>query len=238
MLHGLPKVVNKLRYRRGGIPPEMLFSKIPGGVRLAGEKAMLDYLSNHDLSHVVSVKHNAALASNPDNVLFEPTAINRARGAADMTAREQWAAVVRNATSNVAGARVLMTAAAKGAALGMLMELPVTATVETLHVINHNKPVKRAVRDAAKTVGMSGLFGGETAGVLTLASAFGMPLCRPMGDGLWEIRTELPTKRTARVLLCLYRKHLVVLHGFIKKTRATPDSDLAMARKRRKELER
>ena len=40
------------------------------------------------------------------------------------------------------------------------------------------------------------------------------------------------------LLLCLYRKHLVVLHGFIKKTRATPDSDLAMARRRRKELER
>jgi hypothetical protein len=29
----------------------------------------------------------------------------------------------------------------------------------------------------------------------------GMPLCRPLGDGLWEIRTDLPTKRTARVLL-------------------------------------
>ena len=35
----------------------------------------------------------------------------------------------------------------------------------------------------------------------------GMPLCRPLGNGLWEIRTELPTKRTARVLLCLYRGH-------------------------------
>ena len=65
-----------------------------------------------------------------------------------------------------------------------------------------------------------------------------MPLCRPMGDGLWEIRTDLPTKRTARVLLCLYRKHFVVLHGFIKKTRVTPDSDLATARTRQKELER
>ena len=66
----------------------------------------------------------------------------------------------------------------------------------------------------------------------------GMPLCRPMGDGLWEIRTDLPTSRTARVLLCLYRQHLVALHGFIKKTRATPDSDLATARTRQKELER
>ena len=37
----------------------------------------------------------------------------------------------------------------------------------------------------------------------------GMPLCRPLGDGLWEVRTDLPTKRTARVLFCLYRGHLV-----------------------------
>ncbi|HUO03754.1 MAG TPA: type II toxin-antitoxin system RelE/ParE family toxin [Candidatus Binataceae bacterium] len=65
----------------------------------------------------------------------------------------------------------------------------------------------------------------------------GMPLCRPMGSGLWEIRTDLPTKRTARVLLCLYRGQLIALHGFIKKTRATPDEDLALARNRRKELE-
>jgi len=63
-----------------------------------------------------------------------------------------------------------------------------------------------------------------------------MPLCRPMGTGLWEIRTDLPSNRTARVLLCVSRGHLVVLHGFIKKTRATPDDDLALARKRQKEL--
>jgi hypothetical protein len=46
----------------------------------------------------------------------------------------------------------------------------------------------------------------------------GMPLCRAMGSGLWEIRTDLLKKRTARVLICVYREHLVALHGFIKKT--------------------
>jgi phage-related protein len=66
----------------------------------------------------------------------------------------------------------------------------------------------------------------------------GMPLCRPMGSGLWEIRTDLPTGKTARVLICLCRVHLVALHGFIKKTRATLDEDMAVARKRQKELER
>ena len=66
----------------------------------------------------------------------------------------------------------------------------------------------------------------------------GMPLCRPLGEGLLEIRTELPTRRTARVLICLFKDHLVALHGFIKKTRTTPDEDLSTARKRKKELER
>lgn len=65
----------------------------------------------------------------------------------------------------------------------------------------------------------------------------GMPLCRAMRKGLWEIRTDLPTRRTARVLVCLYGAHLVALHGFIKKTRTTPDQDLALARKRKEELE-
>ncbi|HEX5482294.1 MAG TPA: type II toxin-antitoxin system RelE/ParE family toxin [Terriglobia bacterium] len=64
----------------------------------------------------------------------------------------------------------------------------------------------------------------------------GMPLCRPLGSGLWEVRTDLPTKRTARVLLCLYHGRLIALHGFIKKTRTTPDEDLDLARKRQKEL--
>jgi len=49
---------------------------------------------------------------------------------------------------------------------------------------------------------------------------------------------DLPTRRTARVLLCLHAEHLVAVHGFIKKTRTTPEEDLALARKRQKELRR
>ena len=64
-----------------------------------------------------------------------------------------------------------------------------------------------------------------------------MPLCRPMRKGLWEVRTDLPNNRTARVLICLCGGRLVALHGFIKKTRATPEDDLQLARKRQKELE-
>jgi phage-related protein len=66
----------------------------------------------------------------------------------------------------------------------------------------------------------------------------GMPLCRPVGNGLWEVRTDLPSNRTARVLICFYQDRLVALHGFVKKTRSTPEGDLTLARKRQKELER
>ena len=65
----------------------------------------------------------------------------------------------------------------------------------------------------------------------------GMPLCRPLAKGLWEVRTDLPRNRTARVLICFCEEHLVALHGFIKKTRSTPIEDLQLARKRQKELE-
>ena len=48
----------------------------------------------------------------------------------------------------------------------------------------------------------------------------------------------MPCNRTARVLICVYRGHLVALDGFIKKTRITPEEEMALARKRQKELER
>jgi phage-related protein len=65
----------------------------------------------------------------------------------------------------------------------------------------------------------------------------GMPLCRPMGDGLWEIRTSLPSNRIARVMFCVTQERIVILNGFIKKTQKTPDEELALARKRKKEFE-
>ena len=65
----------------------------------------------------------------------------------------------------------------------------------------------------------------------------GMPLCRAMGDGLWEVRTSLPSNRIARVLFCMVRDRIVVLHGFIKKTQKTPAEELTLARKRKNEFE-
>ncbi len=57
----------------------------------------------------------------------------------------------------------------------------------------------------------------------------GMPTCRNIRDGLWEVRTSLPGKNIARVLFYTHEEFLILLHGFIKKTQTTPKSDIDLA---------
>jgi phage-related protein len=64
----------------------------------------------------------------------------------------------------------------------------------------------------------------------------GIPVCRSLGDGLWEVRSALTEKRKGRVLFCVSQGHLVLLHAFIKKTQKTPKPELDIARKRQKEV--
>lgn len=65
----------------------------------------------------------------------------------------------------------------------------------------------------------------------------GMPTCRSMGNGLYEVRTPLPSSRIARVLFCINKSRMVLLHGFIKKTQKTPKQDLDLALERKRKLE-
>jgi phage-related protein len=64
----------------------------------------------------------------------------------------------------------------------------------------------------------------------------GMPLVRSLKDGLWEVRSSLPSQRIARLVLCFHDGVLIVLHGFIKKTQKTPADDLSLARRRMAEV--
>jgi phage-related protein len=64
----------------------------------------------------------------------------------------------------------------------------------------------------------------------------GMPVCRPVGNGLWEVRTTLPSRRIARLIFFVADDRIGVVHGFIKKTQKTPADDLDLARRRMKEM--
>jgi len=67
----------------------------------------------------------------------------------------------------------------------------------------------------------------------------GMPTCRPLQDGIYEVRTELTQKRIARVLFYIDKLgRMVLLHGFIKKTRHTPVVDLNLARSNKRQHKR
>ena len=65
----------------------------------------------------------------------------------------------------------------------------------------------------------------------------GMPVCKPMGNGIFETRTDL-NKRIARVLFCVLNSRMYLLHGFIKKTKQTSPNDLGIATQRKSKLER
>jgi phage-related protein len=52
-----------------------------------------------------------------------------------------------------------------------------------------------------------------------------------MGDGLWELRSSIPDG-IARVIFIAQGDLMILLHGFIKKSRKTPEKELAVARKR------
>ena len=65
----------------------------------------------------------------------------------------------------------------------------------------------------------------------------GMPVCRPMGGGLYEVRTNLNSNRIARVLFCIEGNRMMLLHGLIKKTQKTSKQDLELAKTRYKEVQ-
>ena len=64
----------------------------------------------------------------------------------------------------------------------------------------------------------------------------GMPYCRPLSSGLWEVRCGLPGSRIARVIFCLIGGEMILLHGFIKKSQKTPAPDLDLALRRKREI--
>jgi phage-related protein len=65
----------------------------------------------------------------------------------------------------------------------------------------------------------------------------GLPLCRPLSGGLWEVRSSLASRREARVFFGFHEGMLIALHAIIKKARRARGEDLMLARQRLKELQ-
>lgn len=80
---------------------------------------------------------------------------------------------------------------------------------------------------------------GEDLRTVQIGWPLGMPLCRRLEKGLYEIRSVFPAKRQiCRLIFFQHDDALVIVEGFIKKTQKTPEAALQQARKRRSEFER
>lgn len=80
---------------------------------------------------------------------------------------------------------------------------------------------------------------GEDVKTVEFGWPIGMPVCRPLGGGVYEVRSTLAQNRIARVLFYIDKKsRMVLLHGFIKKTQKTPQEDLDLARSNKSKHER
>jgi phage-related protein len=68
----------------------------------------------------------------------------------------------------------------------------------------------------------------------------GEPLCKSLSGyaGLREVRSGLSGGRIARVFFYVSGSAMVLLHGFVKKSQKTPEKDLKLANRRKKEHER
>jgi phage-related protein len=65
----------------------------------------------------------------------------------------------------------------------------------------------------------------------------GLPLCRPLSGGLWEVRSALPSRRQARMFFGFHNGMLIALHAIIKKNQKTPAEELVLAKQRLKEVQ-
>lgn len=113
------------------------------------------------------------------------------------------------------------------------MELPKRLQVTFYRTQRGAEPVREWLRDltAADRRAI-----GEALKEIEVDWPVGMPLCRPLGKGLYETRVTLPD-RIARVFFVPAEGKAVVLHAFIKKSMATPKIELDLARRRQKDWE-
>jgi len=88
--------------------------------------------------------------------------------------------------------------------------------------------LKSMAQDDRKTVG-------EDIKTLQFGWPVGMPLARKMAENLWELRSTLPSG-IARTFFSIYENHIVLLHGFVKKSKKTPSKELSLVKRRLSKL--
>ncbi len=88
-----------------------------------------------------------------------------------------------------------------------------------------NEPVREWLRDLRRD---DKKLIGEDIKTAQIGWPLGMPLIEKIGANLWEVRTKLKDG-IARVLFTVDGNYMVLLHGFIKKSRKIPKHEIEIA---------
>ena len=96
---------------------------------------------------------------------------------------------------------------------------------------NGSEPVREWLRSLTKT---DKKIIGSDIKTVQFGWPLGMPLVRSLVDGLWEIRIKLTNGRIARVIFFMDKSTMVLVSGFIKKTKKTPKTEIDLAKSRKK----
>ena len=91
-----------------------------------------------------------------------------------------------------------------------------------------NEPVREWLKDMSRDNKRQI---GEDIKTAQLGWPLGMPLIKKIDKDLWEVRTRL-ADGIARVFFTVNGEHMVLLHGFIKKSQKTPQNELKTALRR------
>ena len=77
----------------------------------------------------------------------------------------------------------------------------------------------------------------DTAAHIEYSFPIGLPLCRSLSGhkDLWEVRSKITGGRIARIIFYISSGEMILLHGFIKKSKKTPKQEIELAVKRQKE---
>lgn len=138
---------------------------------------LLKFLGERDVSHIKSRANRPDLAKDIENVLFEKRWWNRTRGSRNMTLWEVNCARLDNFAEGLAkGVRSTTVAAARGAVVGALLELPVTASENFLLVRARGKTRNEAWASVARNMGKSATAGAAGTIVVTGVAMIGVPM--------------------------------------------------------------
>ena len=114
------------------------------------------------------------------------------------------------------------------------MDADMTLEVAFYRTESGNEPVRAWLQGLSKQD--KRIIGGDIKTV-QYGWPIGMPVVRKMDPGLWEIRCRLD-QRIARILFTGMGERMILLHGFIKKSRKPPQADLQLAKDRKANLEK